>query len=485
MKSIIIGSGFGGLSAALRLKAKGHDVTLIEKHKDLGGRARVFEKNGFKFDAGPTVITAPYLINELFQLFGKKAEDYLNIKPLQTWYQFVFEDGYKFDYSGNEEEMKRQISEVSNEDICGYLDLVNFTKRIFDKGYMELSDVPFNKPFFMLKQIPSLLKLKSYKSVYSLVSSYVKNEKLRRIFSMHPLLVGGNPFTTTSIYGLILYLEKKWGVHYSMGGTGNIVKALEALMIEENIKVIKGVEAKKIIEDNKNIKGVELNNGEKILADNVVCNADPPGVYEKLLNQKKGNLFFNWKRNRMDYSMGLFVYYFGTNKVYSDVEHHTIKFGNKYKEHLDDIFNKKKLNDDISYYLHRPTATDKSMAPEGNDCFYVLVPVPNNQSNIDWSIEGEKIKKLVIRKMQNDLLPDLEKNIVEDFYLTPDYFENDLNTKFGSGFSIQPKFTQSAYFRFHNKSEVYKGLYFVGAGTHPGAGVPGVLSSAKVLDKIL
>ena len=485
MKSIIIGSGFGGLSAALRLRAKGHDVTLVEKQKDLGGRARVFERNGFKFDAGPTVITAPYLINELFELFGKNVDDYLNIKPLQTWYQFVFEDGYKFNYSGNEEEMKRQISQISNKDIKGYLNLVNFTKKIFDKGYLELSDVPFNKPFFMLKQIPSLLKLKSYKSVYSLVSSYVKNEKLRRIFSMHPLLVGGNPFTTTSIYGLILYLEKKWGIHYSMGGTGNIVKGLETLMIEENIKVIKGVEAKKIIEDNKNIKGVELNNGEKILADNVVCNADPPGVYEKLLNQKKGNLFFNWKRNRMDYSMGLFVYYFGTNKVYSDVEHHTIKFGNKYKEHLDDIFNKKKLNDDISYYLHRPTATDKSMAPEGNDCFYVLVPVPNKQSNIDWSIEGEKIKKLVIRKMQNDLLPDLEKNIVEDFYLTPDYFENDLNTKFGSGFSIQPKFTQSAYFRFHNKSEVYKGLYFVGAGTHPGAGVPGVLSSAKVLDKIL
>ena len=485
MKTVIVGSGFGGLSAALRLKAKGHDVTLIEKHKDLGGRARVFEKNGFKFDAGPTVITAPYWINELFQLFGKKAEDYLNIKPLQTWYQFVFEDGYKFDYSGDEEEMKRQISEVSNEDVDGYLDLVNFTKRIFDKGYMELSDVPFNKPFFMLKQIPSLLKLKSYKSVYSLVSSYVKNEKLRRIFSMHPLLVGGNPFTTTSIYGLILYLEKKWGIHYSMGGTGNIVKGLETLMIEENIKVIKGVEVKRIIEENKNIKGVELNNGEKILADNVVCNADPPGVYEKLLNKKKGNLFFNWKRNRMDYSMGLFVYYFGTKKVYNDVEHHTIKFGNKYKEHLDDIFNKKKLNEDISYYLHRPTATDKSMAPEGYDCFYVLVPVPNNQSNIDWSIEGEKTKKLVIRKMQDDLLPDLERNIVEDFYLSPDYFEYDLNTKFGSGFSIQPKFTQSAYFRFHNKSEIYKGLYFVGAGTHPGAGVPGVLSSAKVLDKIL
>ena len=485
MNSIVIGSGFGGIAAALRLKAKGHKVTLIEKHPDLGGRARVFKKNGFIYDGGPTVITAPYLINELFELFSKDPKNYIELTPLKVWYQFIFEDKTKFNYSGDEQEMKRQIEKLNKNDVEGYEKLVNFTKKIFDKGYMELSDVPFNKPFFMLKQIPSLLKLKSYKSVYSLVSSFVKNEKLRRIFSMHPLLVGGNPFTTTSIYGLILYLEKKWGIHYSMGGTGNIVKGLETLMIEENIEVIKGVEVKRIIEENKNIKGVELNNGEKILADNVVCNADPPGVYEKLLNKKKGNLFFNWKRNRMDYSMGLFVYYFGTKKVYNDVEHHTIKFGNKYKEHLDDIFNKKKLNDDISYYLHRPTATDKSMAPEGNDCFYVLVPVPNNQSKINWSIEGEKIKKLVVKKMQDDLLPDLEKNIVEDFYLSPDYFENDLNTKFGSGFSIQPKFTQSAYFRFHNKSEIYKGLYFVGAGTHPGAGVPGVLSSAKVLDKIL
>ena len=337
----------------------------------------------------------------------------------------------------------------------------------------------------MMKQIPSLLKLKSYKSVYSLVSSYVKHEKLRRILSMHPLLVGGNPFTTTSIYGLILYLEKKWGIHYSMGGTGNIIKGLETLMNEENIKIKKGFEVNKIISNGKTIKGIRLENGDEISANNVVCNADPPDVYERLLNKKDLNFFFNFKRKRMDYSMGLFVYYFGTKKVYKDVAHHTIKFGNKYKEHLDDIFDKKKLNDDISYYLHRPTATDNSMAPDGCDCFYVLVPVPNNQSNINWSVSGEKIKSLVVDKMEKDLLPKLRENIIEDFYLTPDYFEKDLNTKFGSGFSIQPKFTQSAYFRFHNKSEIYDGLYFVGAGTHPGAGVPGVLSSAKVLDKIL
>ena len=486
MNSIVIGSGFGGIAAALRLRAKGYNVTLIEKHQDLGGRARVFKRNGFTFDGGPTVITAPYLINELFELFKKNPKDYIELSPLKIWYQFIFEDRSKFNYSGNENEMKAQIGELSQEDVQGYEKLVNFTKKIFDKGFTELADVPFDKPFVMLQQLPALLKLKSYKSVYSLVSSYIKNEKLRRMLSMHPLLVGGNPFTTTSIYGLILYLEKKWGIHYSMGGTGNIIKGFEKLMNEVGIKVIKGNEVKKIISKNTKITGVQLSNDNTINADIVICNADPPAVYEKLLDRNSNNSFlFNWKKKRMEYSMGLFVYYFGTKKIYENVEHHTIKFGNKYKEHLDDIFDKKKLNEDISYYLHRPSATDKSMAPEGNDCFYVLVPVPNNQSGIDWNTEGEKMKSLIINKMEKDLMPNLKENIVEDFYLTPDYFEKDLNTKFGSGFSIQPKFTQSAYFRFHNKSEIYDGLYFVGAGTHPGAGVPGVLSSAKVLDKIL
>ena len=486
MNSIVIGSGFGGIAAALRLRAKGHEVTIIEKHPDLGGRARVFRKNGFTFDGGPTVITAPYLINELFDLFKKDPKDYIKLTPLKIWYQFIFEDKTKFNYSGNELEMKNQIRNINVEDVKGYEKLVNFTKKIFDKGFTELADVPFDKPFVMMQQLPALLKLKSYKSVYSLVSSYIQSEKLRRMLSMHPLLVGGNPFSTTSIYGLILYLEKKWGIHYSMGGTGNIIKGYEKLMKEVGIKILKESEVTKIISKNNKITGVQINNQTDMDTDNIICNADPPAVYEKLLNQNNKNSFlFNWKKNRMEYSMGLFVYYFGTKKIYENVEHHTIKFGNKYKEHLDDIFDKKKLNDDISYYLHRPTATDKSMAPEGNDCFYVLVPVPNNQSNINWNTEGEKMKKLVIEKMEKDLMPNLKENIVEDFYLTPDYFEKDLNTKYGSGFSIQPKFTQSAYFRFHNKSEVYDGLYFVGAGTHPGAGVPGVLSSAKVLDKII
>src|SRR5210317_1533847 len=352
MKSIVIGSGFGGIAAALRLKAKNHDVVLIEKQNDLGGRARVFKRNGFTFDGGPTVITAPYLLDELFDLFNKNSKDYINLTPLKTWYQFIFEDNSKFNYSGNENEMKNQIEQIEKEDVQGYAELVNFTKKIFEKGYIELADVPFNSPFTMIKQLPSLLALKSYKSVYSLVASYIKNKKLRRMLSMHPLLVGGNPFTTTSIYGLILYLEKKWGIHYSMGGTGNIINGLEKLMNEVGINIIKGKEVKKILSSKNIINGIELDNNEIIDANNVVCNADPPAVYEKLLDNKNYSPLFKWKTKRMEYSMGLFVYYFGTKKKYENIKHHTIKFGDKYKEHLDDIFNNKKLKNDIRYYLH-------------------------------------------------------------------------------------------------------------------------------------
>ena len=313
MNSIVIGSGFGGIASALRLRAKNHNVTLIEKHNDLGGRARVFKKNGFTFDAGPTVITAPYLINELFQLFNKNSENYIKLKPLDVWYRFVFEDGSQFDYSGDESKMKDQIEKINKEDYIGYERLVSFTKKIFEKGFTELSDVPFDKPIFMLKQIPALLKLKSYKSVYNLVSSYIKNDKLRRMLSMHPLLVGGNPFTTTSIYGLILYLEKKWGIHYSMGGTGQIVNGLEKLMLEEKINIIKGKEVKELITKNKKITSVKLDDGSEIKANNVICNADPPAVYSNLISEKLST-FFKWKMKRMEYSMGLFVYYFGTKK---------------------------------------------------------------------------------------------------------------------------------------------------------------------------
>tara|TARA_X000000368_G_scaffold413758_1_gene402368 strand:+ start:1274 stop:2740 length:1467 start_codon:yes stop_codon:yes gene_type:complete len=484
-KIIVIGSGFGGLAASLRLKAKGYDITLVEKHPDLGGRARVFKKGSFIYDGGPTVITAPYLFEELFSLFNKNITDYLQIVPLDLWYRFVFSDGETFNYTGSNELMEKEIKKFSEDDFQGYNKLVNFTEKIFNKGFTDLSDKPFNNITFMIKQIPALLGLKSYKSVYKLVSNYISNEKLRRVFSMHPLLVGGNPFTTTSIYTLILFLEKKWGIHYSMGGTGNVVKALEKLMKEENIQVIKSAEVTEIISDKNKVVGVKINNSEIINCDYIVCNSDPPNVYKNLIKSKDNyNFLFKQKMNRMDYSMGLFVYYFGSKKQYKNVAHHTIFFGNSYEKHLNKIFEKKKLSKDISYYLHRPSATDPNMAPSGQDAFYVLVPVPNNLSNINWASEGEKFKNLILEKMDKSVLPGIKENVISDFYLTPDYFEKDLATLHGSGFSIQPKFSQSAYFRFHNQSEIYKNLYFVGAGTHPGAGMPGVLSSAKVLDRL-
>ena len=484
-KIVVIGSGFGGLAASLRLKAKGYEVTLVEKHPDLGGRARVFKRGNFIYDGGPTVITAPYLFEELFSLFNKDITDYVDIVPLDLWYRFVFSDGDTFDYTGNNELMEKEIKKFSENDFQGYIKLVNFTEKIFNKGFTDLSDKPFNNFTFMIKQIPSLISLKSYKSVYKLVSDYISNEKLRRVFSMHPLLVGGNPFTTTSIYTLILFLEKKWGIHYSMGGTGNVVTALEKLMNEERIRILKSAEVTEIISDKNKVRGVKINNSKIIDCDYIVCNSDPPHVYKNLIKSKNDyNFLFKQKMNRMDYSMGLFVYYFGSKKQYKGVAHHTIFFGNSYEKHLNKIFEKKILSDDISYYLHRPSATDPNMAPTGQDAFYVLVPVPNNLSNINWAKKGDKFKNLILERMDKSILPGIKENVINDFYLTPDYFEKDLATLHGSGFSIQPKFSQSAYFRFHNQSEVYKNLYFVGAGTHPGAGMPGVLSSAKVLDKL-
>jgi len=484
-KLIVVGSGFGGIAAALRMRAKGYEVTLLEKQADLGGRARVFTKDGFTYDAGPTVVTAPYLFNELFSLFKKNIEDYVKIVPLDLWYRFVFNDGSVFNYSGNENEMESQISKISN-DLNGYKKLITFTEKIFNKGFVELSDKPFNNFLFMIKQIPALLKLKSYQSVYQLVSSYISNEKLRRIFSMHPLLVGGNPFSTTAIYALILFLEKKWGIHYAMGGTGKIVEALEKLMKEEDITILKNAEVVEFLTKNKKITGIQLKNDSIINCDYLIFNSDPPNVYKNLIkSNNQYNFLFNQKIKRMNYSMGLFVYYFGSKKKYNNIAHHTICFGDSYQDHLKKIFDDKILTDDISYYLHRPTATDPSMAPENHDAFYVLVPVPNNLSGINWKEKGDSFKELVIAKMEKTTLPNLRENIVSDFYLTPDYFEQELSTLHGSGFSIQPKFTQSAYFRFHNQSEIFSNMFFVGAGTHPGAGMPGVLSSAKVLDKLL
>ena len=479
---VVIGSGFGGIAAALRLKSRGYEVTLIEKQNDLGGRARVFKKDGYIFDAGPTVITAPHLIYELFELFKKNYDDYIKIIPLKIWYQFIFDDLSKLNYGENLEELLRDIKKINKKDKDGFEKLLVESKKIFNVGFLKLADKPFHQAWYMIKQIPALIKLKSYNSVFDFVSRYIRNDKLRKAFTIHPLLVGGNPYSTTSIYALILFLERKWGVHYSMGGTGNIINALEKLMQEVGIKIIKGQEVLKINHKNKNVKSIILENNIEIKVDSLVCNADPPKVYDELIYPKIQNKLFKLKCNRLKYSMGLYVFYFGTKKKYENIEHHTIYLGKSHRKLLNKIFYTKELDDDFSYYLHRPSATDPDMAPAGKDCFYVLVPVPNNQSKINWKSQGHDFKKKVIKKLEETSMPKLSKYIEAEIFISPDYFEEELNTKHGSGFSIEPIFTQSAYFRFHNKSELLNNLYFVGAGAHPGAGIPGVLSSAKVLD---
>ncbi len=483
-KAIVIGSGFGGIAISLRLKKLGYDTTIVEKLNDLGGRARVFEINGYKHDAGPTVITAPFLFDELFSLFNKKRENYLNFVPLDPWYRYYFHDGKTFDYCATVEKTNEQISKFDSKDIIGYNNLLKQSKKIFDIGFTELSDKPFTSFFKMISVIPSLIFLKSYLTVSQLVNSYLKNEYLRKAFSIHPLLVGGDPHTTTSIYALIHYLERKWGVFFCMGGTGKIVSELKKLMIENNITIKTNTEVKEfVIEDNK-ITKIITQNSEITNFDLVVCNADPPMVYSKLL--KKYNLKRPFKREKkLLYSMGLFVLFFGTTKKYNNVAHHTIWMTERFKSLLNDIFKKKKLSHDFSLYIHRPTATDASFAPDGCDSFYVLCPVPNLQGNIDWDKESENLKNRIISELSKTIMPGLEETITNIFWMNPKDFKNDYNSMHGSGFSIAPIFTQSAWFRYHNKDKNIKNLYFSAAGAHPGAGIPGVLSSAKVVENII
>lgn len=486
-KAIIIGSGFGGIASALRLRALGCDVTLLERLECLGGRAQVFERDGFRHDAGPTVITAPFLFEELFELFGEKLEDHAEFVSVDPWYRFYFPDGREFDYGEDMDAFKKAMSAFNPEDAERYDDLLADSKAIFDIGFEELADEPFQSFSSMMKQAPALLRLRSDRSVAQFVGRHIKDEMLHRALTIQPLLVGGNPYDTTSIYSLIHYLERKWGVFFCMGGTGALVTALEELMQRQGITIEKGADVEEIYVEGRQTRGLRLTDGREMSADMVVCNADPPTVYEEML---PGRSRLAMPGRPMpdaltQYSMGLYVLYFGTKNQYPDVAHHTIWLGQRYKEHLKDIFDRKILTEDFSLYLHRPTATDPSFAPDGCDSFYVLCPVPNLQGNIDWDIEGKKLRDRIVSALSKTILPDLENTICSDFWMDPTDFRNQYRSKHGAGFSISPLFRQSAWFRYKNRDPHVSNLFFVGAGTHPGAGMPGVLTSAKVLENLL
>ena len=483
--AVVIGSGFGGLAAAVRLGAKGYRVTVLEKLDAPGGRAYVYRQDGFTFDAGPTIVTAPFLFEELWKLCGRKLSDDVTLVPVSPFYRIRFQDGSHFDYSGDPAAMRAEIARFSPGDAGGYDAYMKASEEIFKVGFEQLGDVPFSKWTDMAKIAPEMIRLSSYRSVYSLVSKFFRDPRLRIVFSFHPLLIGGNPFTASSIYCLIAFLERRWGVHFAMGGTGRLVDGLVRLIEGQGGSVRCGQEVREIIVKDGAACGVRLASGEIIAADVVVSNADSAWTYRHLLPASARSRWTDKRIERARYSMSLFVWYFGTRRKYPDVPHHTILLGPRYKELLTDIFERKILADDFSLYLHRPTATDPSLAPDGCDAFYVLSPVPHLQSGTDWSVTAEKYRRAIARKLGNTVLPDLENQIVSSRMLTPQDFQDRLSSFRGAAFGLEPVLTQSAWFRPHNRSEDVDRLYLVGAGTHPGAGLPGVLSSARVLDSLV
>ena len=485
MKAVVIGAGFGGMAAALRLRTKGYEVLLIDRCAALGGRAQVFERNGFRHDAGPTVITAPFLFEELFALFGEKMADSIHLVALTPWYRFHFADNTTFDYGGTLDQTLAEIARIEPRDCDGYLRLLGQSKNIFDVGFTELSALPFHRFMTMVRQIPRLLGLRSHETVWQLVSRHLSNPKLRQAFSIQPLLVGGNPFDTTSIYGLIHYLERAYGVHFAMGGTASIIKALGSLMHRQGIDVQLNTTVARVDVMDGVARGVVLADGTHIAADLVVSNADPAHLYGAMVEPGDQAVATRLKLATAEFSMGLFVLYFGTTRTYPDVAHHTIWMGDRYRELLDDIFHSKTLSEDFSLYIHRPTATDPSFAPAGCDSFYVLCPVPNLKGKVDWDNEAPRLQSRIVAALEKTMLPGLSQCITSDFFMTPEDFKSDYLSSHGAGFSVAPLFRQSAWFRFHNRAEGIKNLYLVGAGTHPGAGVPGVLCSAKVLDTLV
>ena len=455
----------------------------------MGGRAYVYRQDGFTFDAGPTVITAPFLLDEIFAAAGRRTSDYVKIVPVDPFYRIEFHDGRSFEYNGDESETERRVEAFAPGDLDGYRKMIGETKAIFQKGFVELSDRPFLKFTDMIGIAPDLIRLQSYKTVYNFVAQYVKDPMLRRVFSFHPLLVGGNPFQTTSIYALIHHLERKWGVHYAMGGTGAVVAALGQVFQELGGVVRLSSPVKRIAlrtgAKRAAVTGVELESGETIAADAVVSNADIANTYRKLIDPAHRRRNRDARFDRMDYSMSLFVIYFGTRKQYPDIRHHTIILSERYQGLLDDVFNRKVLAKDFSIYLHRPSATDPAMAPSGCDCFYALIPVPNQLSGIDWSKEAGPFRDAVMTFLERHSMPGLQANLATERVFTPLDFETELRSFRGAAFSFEPLFTQSAWFRPHNASEDIDQLYFTGAGTHPGAGIPGVLSSAKIAEKLI
>ena len=475
----VIGSGFGGLALAIRLQSAGIATTLFEARDQPGGRAYVYRDKGFTFDAGPTVITDPDCLEQLWALSGRRMADNVELIPIDPFYRLCWEDGSSFDLLADQDQMEAQIARFAPGDVAGYRRLLAYSEDLYREGYERLGTVPFQSFWSMIKVAPTLVRLRSHQSVYQAVSRFVGNEKLRQVFSFHTLLVGGNPFSTSSIYALIHALERKGRVWFARGGTGALIAAMVRLFEDLGGSVELNAPVDRITVEGDRATGVVVNGAHRAF-DSVASNADIMHTYRHMLRDTaRGNAKAR-ALERKSYSMSLFVVYFGLKAEHPDLQHHTVLFGPRYRELLADIFGSETLSDDFSLYLHAPSVTDDSMAPPGHSAYYALSPVPHlGTAPIDWETVGPLYRDRILAYLEARHIPNLTRDLVTVRHFTPTDFSTELSAHLGSAFSVEPVLTQSAWFRPHNRDDAIPNLYVVGAGTHPGAGIPGVVGSAK------
>ncbi|EIZ78225.1 phytoene dehydrogenase [Novosphingobium sp. Rr 2-17] len=487
MKEVcVIGAGFGGLSLAIRLQSAGIATTLVEGRDKVGGRAYVWEREGFTFDAGPTVVTDPDCLRELWTLSGSDMAQDVTLMPVSPFYRLNWPDGVTFDYSNDEVALQREIARISPQDLAGYDDFARYAAGVWQEGYVKLGHEAFLDFASMIKAAPALARYQAWRSVYSMVSHFMKDEHLREAFSFHTLLVGGNPMTTSAIYALIHKLEKDGGVWWTKGGTNKLARGMANLFERLGGKLRLSDKVREVHTIGDRVSEVECESGWRQRFDAVASNGDIMHTYRDLLGKTSRGQAMAGKLARKRFSPSLFVVHFGLEGSWPGIPHHMILFGPRYKELLADIFDHGVLPRDFSIYLHHPTVTDPSMAPAGKSTFYALVPVAHmGKLPIDWAQVGPILEQRVIEEVGRRLIPDIKDRIVTKFHYAPPDFEADLSAWKGNAFSLEPILTQSAFFRGHNRDDSLKNLYLVGAGTHPGAGIPGVVGSAKATAKLM
>lgn len=486
-RAAVIGAGFGGLAAAIRLGARGYRVTVIDRLEMPGGRATAIRQDGYRFDLGPTIVTAPHLFEELWDLAGGRLRDDVRLVPLDPFYEIRFDDGTRFRAFADDTRARQEVARIAPHDLGGYDRFMEESAEIFELGFERLGREPFGSVAAMVRALPGLIRLRADRSVHAHVAGRVSSPHLRAALSFHPLFIGGDPFRVTSVYSLIAYLERRWGVHACIGGCAALADGLASLIRRQGGELLLGQTVAGITAEHGRATGVQLQNGRRIRADVTVSNADVSHTYGSLLQKESRRRWSDRRLGRVKSSMSLFVWHFGTQGtrgLWPEIGHHTILMGPRYRGLIRDIFGGR-LADDMSLYLHRPAVTDPSAAPDGCDSFYALSPVPHLGGAVDWRSKAKPYRAAILERLEETVLPDVGRHIVTELVMTPLDFRDRYLSPLGAGFSIEPRLTQSAWFRPHNRSEELRDLYIVGAGTHPGAGLPGVVTSAAILDKVV